>query len=117
MRWCFIYIQISTKYVGIHTNENSPIIDVADYTQLYLKKEIQGEALVRNLPGFARFLPIAALLNGQVLNISNIARDVGVARVTVNGYLDILVDTLLGFRLPAYEAKLRVRERRHPKWY
>jgi predicted AAA+ superfamily ATPase len=90
---------------------------LSSYAQLYLKEEIHGEALVRNLPGFSRFLPIAALLNGQVINVSNIARDVGVARVTVNGYLDILVDTLLCFRLSAYEAKLRVRERRHPKWY
>jgi predicted AAA+ superfamily ATPase len=90
---------------------------LASYAQLYLKEEIHGEALVRNLPGFSRFLPIAALLNGQVINVSNIAREVGVARVTVNGYLDILVDTLLCFRLSAYEAKLRVRERRHPKWY
>jgi len=90
---------------------------LASYAQLYLKEEIHGEALVRNLPGFSRFLPIAALLNGQVINVSNIARDVGISRVTVNGYLDILVDTLLCFRLPAYEANLRVRERRHPKWY
>ena len=37
--------------------------------------------------------------------------------MTVSGYLDILVDTLLAFRLPAYEAKLRVRERKHPKLY
>ena len=33
------------------------------------------------------------------------------------GYLDILEETLLCFRLPAYEAKLRVRERKLPKWY
>ena len=39
------------------------------------------------------------------------------ARTTVQGYLDILEDTLLTVRLPAYEAKLRVRERRHPKLY
>jgi predicted AAA+ superfamily ATPase len=90
---------------------------LTSYAQLYLKEEIQGEAAVRNLPGFARFLPIAALLNGQVLNVSNIARDVGIARATVDGYLAILVDTLLCFRLSAFEAKLRVRERRHPKWY
>jgi predicted AAA+ superfamily ATPase len=37
------------------------------YVQLYLREEIQAEALVRNLPGFARFLPIAALFHGQVL--------------------------------------------------
>jgi predicted AAA+ superfamily ATPase len=87
------------------------------YAQLYLKEEIQAEALVRNLPGFARFLPLAALFHGQIINVTNIARESGVARATVTGYLDILVETLLCFRLPAYEAKLRVRERKLPKWY
>jgi len=87
------------------------------YAQLYLKEEIQAEALVRNLPGFARFLPIAALFHGQYINVTNIAREAGVARTTVAGYLDILEETLLCFRLPAYEAKLRVRERKLPKWY
>jgi len=87
------------------------------YAQLYLKEEIQAEALVRNLPGFARFLPLAALFHGQIINTANIARETGVARATVAGYLDILVETLLCFRLPAYEAKLRVRERKLPKWY
>jgi predicted AAA+ superfamily ATPase len=87
------------------------------FVQLYLKEEIQAEALVRNLPGFARFLPIAALFHGQNINVTNIAREAGVARTTVTGYLDILEETLLCFRLPAYEAKLRVRERKLPKWY
>ncbi|MCI0658698.1 MAG: DUF4143 domain-containing protein [Acidobacteria bacterium] len=85
--------------------------------QLYLKEEIQAEALVRNLPGFARFLPIAAIFHGQVLNVEGLARDSGVARTTVQGYLDILEDTLLTFRLRAFEGKLRVKERRHPKLY
>jgi hypothetical protein len=69
----------------------------------------------RNLSGFVRFLPIVALFHGQVVNIAGIARDAGVARTTVQGYLDILEDTLLVHRLPAYEAKLRVRERKLPK--
>ncbi len=87
------------------------------YARLYLKEEIQAEALVRNLPGFARFLPIAALFNGRTINVTNIAREAGVARTTVTGYLDVLEETLLCFRLPAYDAKLRVRERKLPKWY
>jgi predicted AAA+ superfamily ATPase len=87
------------------------------YAQLYLKEEIQAEALVRNLPGFARFLPLAALFHGRTVNVSNIAREAGVARTTAAGYLDILEETLLCFRLPAYEARLRVRERKLPKWY
>lgn len=87
------------------------------YVHLYLREEIKAEALVRNLPGFARFLPIAALFHGQLVNISNIARDAGTARTTVAGYLDILDDTMLTYRLPAFEARLRVRERKHPKLY
>jgi predicted AAA+ superfamily ATPase len=87
------------------------------YVHLYLREEIRAESLVRNLPGFARFLPVAALCHGQVVNISGIARDSGTARTTVSGYLEILEDTLLASRLPAFEARLRVRERKHPKLY
>ncbi len=87
------------------------------YVQTYLKEEIQAEALARNLAGFSRFLPVAALFHAQTLNVSALARDAGVSRMTVSGYLDVLEDTLLAFRLPAYEGKLRVRERKHPKLY
>jgi predicted AAA+ superfamily ATPase len=82
-----------------------------------LKEEIQAEAVVRNLPGFARFLPVIGLMHGQTLNMSSLARDAGVARQTIAGYVQVLEDTLLGFTLGAYEGKLRVRERRHPKFY
>lgn len=87
------------------------------YVQMYLREEIHAEALVRNLPGFSRFLPIAALSHGQVLNVSGLARDAGVARTTAAGYLDIIEDTLLAFRLEAFQGRMRVRERKHPKLY
>lgn len=98
-------------------DSEAPAETLRAYVQLYLREEIKGEALVRNLPGFARFLPIAALFHGQVVNAAGLARDAGVARTTVTGYLDILEDTLLATRLPAYEARLRVRERKRPKLY
>ena len=87
------------------------------YARLYLREEIQAEALVRNLPGFARFLPIAGLFHGQSLNTTSLARDAGVSRTTVGGYLQILEDTLLAFRLEAHAARLRVREKKHAKLY
>lgn len=88
-----------------------------DYAQMYLREEIQAEAIVRNLPAFARFLPVAALMHGQVLSISSLARDVGAHRNTVASYIEVLEDTLLAFRLPAYQANLRVKEKKHPKFY
>ena len=96
---------------------DSPHETLRAYVQLYLREEIKGEALVRNLPGFARFLPVAGLFHGQLVNVSGLARDAGVARTTVEGYLGVLEDTLLVSRLPAYEARLRVRERKHPKLF
>lgn len=104
-----------TLPVVFASNDRSDVLE--SYVRLYLKEEIQAEALVRNLPGFARFLPVAAVFHGQVLNVSSVARDAGAARTTVNAYLEILEDTLVAFRVPAYEARLRVRERRHPKLY
>lgn len=95
----------------------SPREALLAYAQMYLREEIQAEALVRNLPGFARFLPVAALFHGQTLNAASLARDAGVSRSTVLGYLDVLEDTLLTFRLRAYEGRLRVREKRHPKLF
>ncbi len=87
------------------------------YVETYLKEEIQAEALVKNLPGFARFLSIAGIFHGQSLNISNVAREAEVARTTVQAYFEILEDTLLANRLEAYSSKLRVREKTHPKFY
>ena len=87
------------------------------YTQLYLREEIRAEAAVRNLSGFVRFLPVAAVMHAQTLNAAAVARDAGIARTTVNGYFEILEDTLLAVQLPAFEARLRVRERRRPKLY
>lgn len=98
-------------------DSDSPRETLHAYVQLYLREEIKGEALVRNLAGFARFLPVAGLFHGQLLNVAGVARDAGVARTTVEGYLGVLEDTLLAQRLPAYEARLRVRERKHPKLY
>lgn len=87
------------------------------YAQTYLKEEIQAEALVRNLSGFARFLPIAALMHGQRLSFSSIARDSGVARSTIESFFSILEDTLVGYQLPAFEGRLRVRVKKRPKFY
>jgi predicted AAA+ superfamily ATPase len=103
--------------IPLVVNDPQPTEALKAYVRLYLKEEIQAEAIVRNFGGFTRFLQIAAIMNSQVLNVSSLARDAGVKRSTIDGYLSVLEDTLMGFRLPAYEAKIRVKERSHPKLY
>lgn len=77
------------------------------YLDIYLTEEIRNEGLVRNLKGFARFLDVAGLSNGQMVNANNIARDCSIDRVTVQGYYQILIDTMLGYHIYPYRKKVK----------
>ncbi len=87
------------------------------YAETYLKEEIREEALTRNFGNFTRFLEIAARQNGQLTNATAIARDAGVARQTVQGYFDILIDTLIAFWLDPWKLKRATKQVGHPKFY
>jgi predicted AAA+ superfamily ATPase len=87
------------------------------YADTYLREEVLQEGLVKNLGSFSRFLEVAGLMNGQIINVSSIASDAQVARQTVQGYFDILKDTLIATEIPAFRPRLKVRETAHPKLY
>lgn len=98
--------------------EPAHAVDILDaYVSTYLREEVQQEALTKDFGAFSRFLEVAALSNGQVVNVAGVARDAGVTRMTVARYYQVLVDTLIGFWLPAWQSKARIKEVRHPKFY
>jgi uncharacterized protein len=79
-----------------------PYEELEAYVDIYLKEEIQLEALVRNIPGFSSFLQVAAITNGQIMNFTKLASDIGLPVTTVREYYFILEDTFLGFMLSAF---------------
>ena len=87
------------------------------YVGDYLKEEIYAEALTRNLNSFSRFLEIAALTDGEMINYQNIASDCGVSAPTVKEYFNILYDTLLAYNIPAYTKAKKRRLIQTPKCY
>ncbi len=87
------------------------------YANTYLKEEILIEQLVRDLIPFKGFLEISAQMNAERLNYQKIAREVGVDNRTVQSYFDILEETFLGFRLPAFHGSRRKSQLLHPKFY
>lgn len=87
------------------------------YCQTYLKEEILEELLVRNALAFRNFLKVAGQENGNTLNFSKIARDVGIDSKTAESYFQILEDTLLGFFLPAFHRSVRKSIKQQPKFY
>lgn len=90
---------------------------LAAYVDVYLKEEIQEEALARNLTGFHRFLEIAALTNGEIVNYANIASECGVSAQTIKSYFRILEDTLVGYMIPAYTKVMKRRLVQAPRFY
>jgi predicted AAA+ superfamily ATPase len=87
------------------------------YVDLYLQEEVKAEALVRNVGEFARFLEVMAFSHGATLNLSNISRNCGIPRKTVEGHLQILQDLLLGYTLPVFERRAKREMASHLKFY
>lgn len=87
------------------------------YAHTYLKEEIWGEHIVRKLDPFRKFLEIAGQTNGEIVNYTNIARDIGADTKTVQSYFQILEDTLVGFFLDAHHRSVRKQQRQAPKFF
>jgi len=90
---------------------------LAAYNGLYLREEVQMEGLVRDVGAFARFLEAISFSHATVLNLSNISRECQVKRKTCEGYLSILEDLLLGFRLEVFSKRAQRELATHPKFY
>ena len=87
------------------------------YANVYLKEEIWGEQLIRQLDPFRRFVEVAARQSGKIVNASKLGRDVGVDVKTVQTWYQVLEDTLIGFHLDAYHTSVRKQLRQAPKFY
>jgi predicted AAA+ superfamily ATPase len=94
-----------------------PTFQLRAYCGLYLKEEVQAEGLVRNIGAFARFMEVMSFSHGAVLNLANAARECAVKRSTLEGYLSILEDLLLGWRLPIFNRRAKRELACHPKFY
>ncbi len=93
-------------------------IDLTSYVDLYLREEVQAEALVRNVQGFAHLLDTLALMNGQEINYAAIASDTGIPVRTVTHWIEILEDTLLAFRMPVFQKTRKRKPTSRPRlWF
>jgi len=87
------------------------------YAGTYLKEEIQAEGIARNIQSFSRFLEVAALTNGQVVNFSKVGSDSQVSPRTVQSYYEVLSDTLVGTLLPPFRLGKGRKAVSTPKFY
>jgi len=85
------------------------------YVDAYLREEVQAEALVRDIGGYARLLDLVAAASGRVVNLHALSKDAGISYETARRYLDVLEDTLILYRVPAWSGADRTSVVAHPK--
>ena len=102
---------------GIYAEADPPTreSDLRGYVDGYLREEIQAEALVRDVGGYARLLELIAASSGKILNLRALCQDAGLGYETARRYLEVLEDTLVAFRVPAWSGSDRAGLIAHPK--
>jgi uncharacterized protein len=87
------------------------------YAAVYLREEIQAEALTRNVEGFARFLSVVASWSSTHVDYTKIASRAALSRQTVTRYFEILEDTLVFHRIDPFAKGSRLKLVQHPKFF
>ena len=87
------------------------------YIQTYLERDLRQIINVTNLRDFQRLIRACAMRTGQLVNFSNLAKDVGVSANTVKSWLNVLETSGLLVLLSPYSANVKKRLVKAPKLY
>jgi len=87
------------------------------YVRTYLERDLQELSSIAALPDFRRLMRAACLRLGQLVNQSELGRDVALPQPTVHRYLNLLETSHLLVRLPAYAVNRTKRLIKSPKLY
>ena len=87
------------------------------YIATYLERDLRQLSQIDSLPEFRKVMEAVALRSGQLINQTEIARDVGISQATVYRYLNLLETTCLLKRIPAYAKNRTKRLIKSPKVY
>jgi predicted AAA+ superfamily ATPase len=87
---------------GIYLDQESAADTLETYATVYLREQVQAEAVVRDVGSYARFLDVAAEQSGLWVNYSKLASDTEIPKETIRRFYQILEDTLIATRIEPY---------------
>jgi predicted AAA+ superfamily ATPase len=87
------------------------------YVRTYLERDLQDLASIASLPDFRRLMRASCLRLGQLVNQTELGRDVALPQATVHRWLNLLETSYLLVRLPAYAVNRTKRLIKSPKLY
>ena len=88
---------------------------LGSYVRTYVDRDVRQISNVGDLAVFQRFVQLCASRTGQLLNLSSLASDAGIAQPTAKAWLSILEATFIAFRLQPYFANIGKRIVKTPK--
>jgi len=104
-------------YPRLHDMKIKPDNFYPSYLQSYIERDIRTLRAVENLQAFSRFLGLCAGRVGQVLNLTSLANDAGIAVNTAKSWLSLLESSYIIFQLQPYYRNFNKRIIKSPKIY
>ena len=104
-------------YPALYVRALNPARWLADYAMSYLERDVRQISQVQDLSAFQRFLRLCAGRTGQLLNLSNLAQDAGIAQTTARAWLSVLEASYIVFLLQPHHRNLGKRIVKMPKLY
>ena len=104
-------------YPPLYDRKLSPSQWYGNYVLSYIERDVRQIANVHDLNLFQRFLRLCAARTGQLLNLSNLGNECGIAQGTARAWLSVLEAGYIVFRLPPHHRNLGKRVIKTPKLY
>lgn len=97
--------------------DRDSVMWLSSYVQTYLERDVRELKQIGDLSQFQSFLRVLAARNGQLLNLSDVSRDLGIAVNTARAWLSILESTYQVIVLRPYYGNVGKRLVKTPKIY
>jgi len=104
-------------YPRVHAQSLQPGQWYADYITTYLERDVRSLKQISDLSSFQRFLRMCAARSGQILNLSSLANDCGIAVNTAKSWLSVLEASFIVHLLQPYYNNFNKRLMKSPKLY
>jgi predicted AAA+ superfamily ATPase len=115
---CFVNASLRGMYPEVVVN---PALDsrlwYSSYLQTYLERDVRNMSNIGDLAQFQRFIRLLAARCSQILNMSSLAKELGVSINTIKNWLTVLTAGFVIYLLPAWHTNLGKRIIKSPKVY
>lgn len=104
-------------YPSLYSQETDPVKWYANYISTYVYRDVRLLKNITDLVAFERFLRLCAGRIGQLLNMSNLAVEVGKDVKTISSWISVLETSFILFRLQPFHENFNKRVVKMPKLY